>query len=122
LAGRGALLAVGTPIPGARHDAHAWAASGLAETLDGVHVLADLGYPGTGALTGTRTPPGGELSADRAEVDQAVPGIRAVVEHAISHLKSWKILSGRCRAPIHKYESIVRAVTALHFYKFNWCL
>jgi DDE superfamily endonuclease len=118
----GRLLAVGTPIPGARHDAHAWAASGLAETLDGLHVLADLGYLGTGALTGTRTPPGGELSADRAETNQALSGIRAVVEHAISHLKNWKILGGRCRAPIHKYESIVRAVTALHFYKFNWCL
>jgi hypothetical protein len=41
----GRLLAVGTPIPGARHDAHAWAASGLAETLDGLHVRASRGGP-----------------------------------------------------------------------------
>jgi len=118
----GRLLAVATPVPGARHDAHAWPASGLATILHGMHVLADLGYLGTGVLTGTRTPARGELSPDRAETNKALSGIRAVVEHAISHLKNWKILGGRCRAPLHKYESIVRAVTALHFYKFSKAL
>lgn len=118
----GRLLAVGTPVPGARHDTHAWTASGLATTLAGMHVLADLGYLGTGVLTGTRKPAGGELSPDRTETNTALSSIRAVVEHTISHLKNWKILGGRCRAPIHKYQSIVRAVTALHFYKFNWTL
>jgi len=118
----GRLLAVGTPVPGARHDAHAWQASGLADTLDGLHVAADLGYIGTGVLTGTRAPAGGELSPDRAEANKALSAIRAVVERAISHLKNWKILGSRCRAPLDKYESIVRAVTALHFYKFSECL
>jgi hypothetical protein len=115
----GRLLAVATPVPGARHDAYAWNGSGLADTLAGMHVLADLGYLGTGVLTGTHTPAGGDLSPDRAETNRALSGIRAAVEHAISHLKNWKILGGRCRAPLHKYEGIVRAVTALHFYKFN---
>jgi hypothetical protein len=118
----GRLLAIGTPIPGARHDTHAWTASGLAATLDGMHVAADLGHIGTGILTGTRTPAGGEFSPDRRDANQALSAIRAVVEHAISHLKNWKILGGRCRAPLHKYASIVRAVTALHFYKFNFGL
>ena len=106
-------------MPGARHDAHAWHASGLAATLDGMHVLADLGYLGTTALTATRKPPGAELSPDRVDANKALAGIRAVVEHAISHLKNWKILGDRCRAPLHKYSSIVRAVTALHTYKFT---
>jgi len=115
----GRLIAVGTPVPGARHDAHAWHASGLAATLDGMHVLADLGYLGTTALTATRKPPGAALSPDRVDANKALAGIRAVVEHAISHLKNWKILGDRCRAPLHKYSSIVRAVTALHTYKFT---
>jgi hypothetical protein len=115
----GRLLAVGAPVPGARHDAHAWHASGLAATLNGMHVLADLGYLGTTALTGTRKPAGADLSPDRTEANKVLAGIRAVVEQAISHLKNWKILGGRCRAPLHKYNSIVRAVTALHFYKFS---
>jgi len=118
----GRLLAVGTPVPGARHDAHAWQASGLAGTLDGLHVAADLGYIGTGVLTGTRKPATADLAPDRAETNKTLSSIRAVVEHAISHLKNWKILGGRCRAPLHKYESIVRAVTALHFFKFAECL
>lgn len=116
----GRLLAVGTPIPGARHDAHAFTASGLVDTLTGIDVLADLGYLGCGMLTGTRKPPDGELSSDRAEANTALSAIRAAVERVISHLKNWKIIGGRCRAPLHKYESIVRTVTALHFFKFGY--
>lgn len=118
----GRLLAVGAPVPGARHDTYAWHAGGLAATLDGMNILADLGYVGTGVLTGTRKPAGADLSPDRAEANTALSGIRAAVERSISHLKNWKILGGRCRAPLNKYESIVRAVTALHFYKFSEAL
>lgn len=116
----GRLLAIGIPVPGARHDARAFTASGLAEALTHRQVLADLGYLGTGVTTGTRTPPGGTLAPDRAETNKTLSKLRAAVEHAISHLKNWKILGGRCRAPLHKYASIVRAVTALHFLKFGY--
>lgn len=115
----GALIAVGTPVPGARHDAHAFTASGLADRLTGIHLLADLGYLGVGLLTGTRRPPGGQLTEDQKQANTALSALRAAVEQAISHLKNWKILGGRCRAPLSKYESIVRTVAALHFYKFN---
>ena len=43
----GALVAVGpVPVHGARHDAHAYAASGLADVLADHPTLADLGYVG----------------------------------------------------------------------------
>ena len=43
----GALAAVGpVPVHGARHDAHAFAASGLADVLTDHPTLADLGYVG----------------------------------------------------------------------------
>jgi hypothetical protein len=116
----GRLLAVGTPIPGARHDTHAFTTCGLADSLTGADVLADLGYLGCGVLTGTRRPPGGELSDDRAQANTALSAIRAAVERVISHLKNWKIIGGRCRAPLSKYESIIRTVTALHFFKFGY--
>jgi hypothetical protein len=115
----GRLLAVGEPVPGIRHDAYAWTASGLAQRLADLDILADLGYLGLGLLTGTRTPPGGELSEDRKQANRDLSAIRAAVEHAISHLKNWKILGGRCRGPLSKYPSIVKTVAALHFYKFN---
>ena len=43
----GQLAAVGLiPVPGARHDAHAFAASGLAAALADLSTAADLGYGG----------------------------------------------------------------------------
>jgi DDE superfamily endonuclease len=82
-----------------RHDAHAWTASGLTDTLDSMHIAADLGYLDTGVLTGTRTPVGGELSADRTETNKALSAIRAVVEHALSHLRNRKIPGGPLPRP-----------------------
>lgn len=116
----GRLLAIGTPVPGARHDAYAWTASGVAEMLAGMDVLGDLGYLGCGITTGTRTPPGGELSDDRQATNRALSKVRAHVEHAISRLKNWKIIGGRYRAPLEKYASVAAAVFALHMYKFNY--
>ena len=47
----GALIAVGpVPVPGARHDAHAFAASGLAEILTEYPTVADLGYVGVDGI------------------------------------------------------------------------
>jgi hypothetical protein len=113
----GTLVAVGAPVPGARHDAHAWAASGLADTLRGHDVLADLGYVGCDVLTGTKKPPGGELSDDRKQVNTDLSALRAAVERAIAHLKNWKILSARYRGPLDKFDSVVETVVALAFFK-----
>jgi hypothetical protein len=44
------LVTVGEPVPGARHDAHAWTASGLADRLADSDVLGDLGYLGLGLI------------------------------------------------------------------------
>jgi hypothetical protein len=118
----GRLLAIGAPIPGARHDAYAWKASGLAHKLADIDTLADLGYIGLNLLTGTRKPIGRDLTDNEKETNTALSAIRAAVEQSISHLKNWKILGGRCRAPLDKYASIVETVAALHFYKFNSAL
>lgn len=114
---KGDLVAVGEPVPGSRHDAYAWPASGLAERLAGRDLLADLGYVGTGMLTGTKTPPGGALTDNHKQVNTDLCGLRAAVERAISHLKNWKILSSRYRGPLDKFPSVVRTVAALAFFK-----
>ena len=54
----GALVAVGpVPVHGARHDAHAFAASGPAEVLGTFESVADLGYVGSSILDGHRRVP-----------------------------------------------------------------
>jgi hypothetical protein len=118
----GQLAAVGaTPVHGAHHDAYAYAASGLAAALADTHTLADLGYTGVDGidLAPARKPAGGELHPSQAEFNTQLSAIRAAVEHAIAHLKTWRMLSeegGRYRPPIHKYASTLKAVTGLFFF------
>jgi hypothetical protein len=117
-----ALVAVGQiPIHGARHDAHAFAASGLAELLADYPAVADLGYIGVDGVNTVpfKKPQGGELYPSQLEFNTALSKIRAAVEHAIAHLKTWRMLSeegGRYRAPLEKYPSMLKAVIGLFFF------
>jgi hypothetical protein len=118
----GNLVAIGsTPVPGARHDAHAYAASGLAHALAGIDTLADLGYLGVDGIHATpiRKPPHAQLHPIHTEFNTQLSKIRAAVEHAIAHLKTWRMLSeegGRYRPPITKYAEMLKAVTGLFFF------
>jgi hypothetical protein len=120
LAGR--LAAVGPiPVHGARHDAHAFAASGLTAVLADMSTAADLGYVGVEGIeiVPFKRLPGGDLTTTQAEFNTAFSKIRAAVEHAIAHLKTWRMLSeegGRYRAPIQKYQSMLQAVIGLYFF------
>ena len=87
------LAAVGPiPVPGARHDAYAFAASGLAEVLTDYPTVADLGYVGVAGIDTVpyKRFPGLALNAGQVEFNTALSKIRAAVEHAIAHLKTWR--------------------------------
>jgi hypothetical protein len=118
----GQLVAVATePVHGARHDAHAYAASGLAKALTETHTVADLGYVSVDGIdvTPIRKPQREKLHETHTAFNTQLPTIRAAVEHAIAHLKTWRILSeedGRYRPPIGKYASMLKAVTGLFFF------
>jgi len=86
----GDLAAVGpVPVPGARHDAHAFAASGLQDLLAGMDTAAGLGYLGVDGigLVPYGTPPGGKLHASQADRSN----IRAAVERVIARFKAWRM-------------------------------
>jgi hypothetical protein len=88
----GALVAVGAvPIPGARHDAYAYAfaASGLAEVLDGCPTVTDLGYVGVDGIDTVpfKKPQGRGLHPSQLAFNTSLSKMRAAVEHAIAHLK-----------------------------------
>jgi len=118
----GALVAVGpVPVHGARHDAHAFAASGLADALADHPTLADLGYVGVEGIDTVpyKRFPGTDLNTGQSAFNTALSKARAAVEHAIAHLKTWRMLSeegGRYRAPLEKYPSMLKAVTGLFFF------
>lgn len=116
----GQLIAVGAPVHGSRHDAHAWHASGLADRLASQDLLADLGYVGVeGIHTGTRRPPGGRLTDRQATANRSLSALRAAVERAIAHLKNWKILKIGYRRPLDRFHTVLKTVTALHFYEYS---
>jgi DDE superfamily endonuclease len=117
----GNLAAVGpVPVPGARHDAVAFEASGLKDLIAGMHAAADLGYTGVDgiAIVPFRTPPRGQLHESQAASSKDLSAIRAAVERAVAHLKTWRMLSeegGRFRPPLAKFESALKAITGLFF-------
>jgi hypothetical protein len=109
------------PVHGARHDAHAYQASGLKDLLRGHDAVADLGYAGVEGITIVpfRTPPGGRLHDSQAAFNASLSAIRAAIERANAHLKTWRMLSeegGRYRPPISKYSEMLKAVTRLFFF------
>lgn len=115
----GELAAIGpAPIPGARHDAYAYAASGLKNLMDGIHQLADLGYVGVDGidLVPIKRRPGQELHEKAKADNRVLSSIRAAVERAVAHVKTWRMLSeegGRFRPPIEKFPEMLAAVWGL---------
>jgi hypothetical protein len=107
----GRLAAVGPmPVHGARHDAHAFGASGLKALLTDLSTVADLGYLGVAGieLVPVKRLSGIDLTTTQAEFNTTLSKIRAAVEHAVAHLKTWRMLSeegGRYRAPIESTKA-----------------
>lgn len=79
----GKLLAITDPLPGARHDAHAFKAHGLDQLLD-VSTLADKGYVGLGLAAPTRRKPGQKLTKEQKKNNQVFNRLRSVVERVKS--------------------------------------
>jgi len=92
-------VAVGEPLPGNRNDTTAYRDSGIAEQCQGAAAMADGGYQGNpDVIMPYRKPREGEppLPAWKEQLNKVHKRIRARVEHAIAHMKSWNILRN-CR-------------------------
>lgn len=111
----GDLAAVGDPIPGARHDAYAFTASGLADAVAGHDTLGDSGYQGHATIHPIRKPPKAELTVHDQRFNASVSSVRAAVERANSHLQNWKILATRFRPPLEKFPATLRAIIGLYY-------
>ncbi|MGH9208550.1 MAG: transposase family protein [Acidimicrobiales bacterium] len=64
-------------------------------------------------------PPGGQLHDTQKTFNHDLSAIRAAIERANAHLKTWRMLSregGRYRPPISKYGEMLKAVTGLFFF------
>jgi hypothetical protein len=122
----GDVAAIGpVPVPGARHDAYAFEASGLREIMEkslcADDPAADLGYVGVDGIgvVPFKKRKGCDLEDWQKEFNSAFSKARSAVEHAVAKVKTWRMLSregGRYRCPIDKFESMLAAVSGLFFF------
>ena len=82
--------------------------------------IGDKGYQGSGFITPFKKPQGGELLDWQKEFNAQVNRLRAPVERAIAHLKSWRILHTDYRRPLRTYATSYQAAVGLYFFKLNF--
>jgi hypothetical protein len=117
----GTLLAVTEPVEGRTHDKTAYTLTGLADLLADNEVIADLGYQGTPTIRPRRKRPGHKKHTPEDKTwNTSVSRIRWAVEHAIAHLKDWKILATGYRARLAELPTLIRIVTTLEYYRLGW--
>ena len=114
----GNIFYISDPVPGSVHDSVAITLTPVAEIL--THsggVIADKGYQGCGYVTPRKKPRGGELSINDKKENANVSRLRAPVERAMAHIKSWRILYTDYRRPLATYLTSFRAAIGLFFFK-----
>ncbi|CAM5603940.1 IS5 family transposase [Streptomyces diastaticus subsp. diastaticus] len=112
----GRLLWASAALPGAVHDIRAAREHGIVDALAQADVTcwADKGYRGAGGTV--RTPYWGRwnsLSTGQQAVNRSHAKIRALVEHAMATLKSWRLLR-KLRCSTTRITALIQAVLTLH--------
>ena len=118
---RGDLIFVSEPVTGHNHDMTALAETETADVMAAAFSgIGDKGYQGSGYITPIKKPQHRELLTWEKEFNAEVSRLRAPVERAIAHLKSWRILHADYRRPLRTYATSYRAAVGLYFFKLNF--
>src|SRR5271167_476487 len=89
----GNIIFVSDPAPGCDHDMRKREGK-VKEILDlAGSVIADKGFQGSGYVTPAKKPQDRELYTREHEYNNQVSSIRAPIERAVAHLKTWKIVA-----------------------------
>ena len=67
-------------------------------------------------LSPTKKPSGGELTEQHKANNTVFDSVRAAVERAVAHLKTWRMLQSRYRAPLSKFPEALAVIIGLYFY------
>lgn len=111
------LVALFAPQLGSRHDAEALRRTDLDTYVNLADVVGDLGYLGTGIITGIRKPPDRDLTEAERKVHREIAKIRVPVEHVIAQLKQWQILATGYRGRLNELPDVIATVAALEFFR-----
>jgi hypothetical protein len=83
-------------------------------------VIADKGFQGSGYVTPAKKPTHRELYVREHVYNAQISSIRAPIERAVAHLKTWKILFIDYRRPINTFLDSFRAAIGLYFFELNF--
>jgi DDE superfamily endonuclease len=118
---RGDLIFVSEPVTGHNHDMTALAETETADVMAAASSqIGDKGYQGSGYITPIKKPECRDLLDWEKEFNAEVSRLRAPVERAIAHLKSWRILHTDYRRPLHTYVTSYRAAVGLYFFNLTF--
>lgn len=113
----GEIYYISHPQPGSTHDMKALRESRLLDYIPPDHITADKGYIGSGCDTPYRKKPGQQLENYQHRFNTGIQRIRYVVERAIAHLKTWRILSTPNRLPLTKAIQTITIICKIIFYQ-----
>jgi transposase len=118
---RGNLIFVSEPVTGHNHDMTALAETETADVMAAAYSqIGDKGYQGSGYITPIKKLQCRDLLGWEKEFNAEVSRLRAPVERAIAHLKSWRILHTDYRRPLRTYVTSYRAAVGLYFFNLNF--
>ena len=101
----GNIIFVSDPAPGCDHDMKKREGE-VKKILDlAGSVIADKGFQGSGYVTPAKKPQDRELYMREYEYNNQISSIRAPIERAVAHLKTWKILFADYRRPLNTFVS-----------------
>jgi hypothetical protein len=111
----GRVAGASRPFPGSWHDKHCYDEAGLEQVAKASGGgVGDSGYQGTGLVTPIKKKPGLELTEEEKRFNASVASVRVGAEHAIAHLKNWRIVASRYRGHLdYRADNVILAVVGL---------
>jgi transposase len=117
----GDVLFVSEPLTGHNHDMTVLSETKTAEIIaEAFSGIGDKGYQGSGYITPIKKPQYRDLLEWEKKFNADVSALRAPVERAIAHIKSWRILHTDYRRPLATYLTSFRAAIGLYFFKLSF--
>lgn len=115
----GLITWISDPYPGAWHDMRLVEETHILDDVKTENYLADKGFQGSGMITPIKRKPGTKLTDQEKEHNKTINQHRYIIEQAIAHLKTWRILHTDYRRPPTTFPDTLRTVIALYFYTHN---
>lgn len=119
----GTAVYISSPLPGRTNDYAAFHQTSAAEIVrKSGGGIGDRGYYASGLVTARKKPYGplGELSIADKECNKEISKLRAPVERAIAHFKSWRIFHTDYRRPYSTYDDAYNATRGLFFFSAEY--